>query len=114
MIIAFETWKAAPPSVSATSATPPFLGQPVISDSRCPFCGTRFLGYPRWHDQADGGGWIEFDEACAYGCRPGWSPCLSETFGAPGKNQDRNSDPRGPRKCLPAQRKLIGTASPPR
>jgi hypothetical protein len=69
MIIDFETWKAKVESRSATSAIPPFLGQPVISIRRCPSCGTPLLGFPRWHEE-DGGGWIEFDEACAYGCKP--------------------------------------------
>jgi hypothetical protein len=80
MIIDIATRKAARASRSATSATPPFLGQPVISSRRCPSCGTPLLGFPRWRETtredcnratADGGGWIEFDEACAYGCEPG-------------------------------------------
>ena len=75
MLIDFEIWKEGVPRRRAQ----PFLGRPVISNRRCSSCGTALLGFPRWREApredckratADGGGWIEFEEACAYGCFP--------------------------------------------
>jgi hypothetical protein len=74
MIIDFEIRKA---ERAATRATRPFLGRPVISTRRCPSCGTALLGFPKWREAPredckratdEGCGWIEFEEACAYGC----------------------------------------------
>jgi hypothetical protein len=77
VVVNFETWKAG--RLRRGSTHKPFLGRPVISDRRCPSCGTALLGFPKWREApredckratAAGGGWIEFEEACAYGCFP--------------------------------------------
>jgi hypothetical protein len=47
----------------------PFIGQPVLSNESCRNCGTQLYAFPKWR-AFDAGGWIEFDEACAYGCFP--------------------------------------------
>jgi len=51
----------------STPGVHPFLGPPVISNRRCPKCGSWLFGHPRWHE-VDGGGWIEYDVRCAYRC----------------------------------------------
>jgi hypothetical protein len=46
----------------------PFLGRPVLSNQRCPTCGARLLGFPYWHTEPEGGGWIGFSVECDYRC----------------------------------------------
>jgi hypothetical protein len=77
VVIDFEVWRAERAPVRPPEATRPFLGRPVISSRRCSNCGTALLGFPKWREAPredckratdEGCGWIEFEEACAYGC----------------------------------------------
>lgn len=68
MIIDFETWKAERVSRRQAGAPQPHVGRPVASNGQCSNCGVALLGFPRWHEEPDGSGWIEVEEACAYGC----------------------------------------------
>jgi hypothetical protein len=78
MVINLAHWRAGHQRIDRKSTGHLTLGRPVISTARCANCGRALLGFPKWREApregckratAEGGGWVEVEVRCGYGCR---------------------------------------------